>query len=144
MAQHPSITRFEPWLKFKFDNWRFSIRKMKRIRFTVDSSATVKQSWFWRWSLVVLVFFGQRFSLQCFLVKTNISQRYQWMMLLLVSHKLKFVIKILISNVLISVQSSLFPEHPNPAMRARMGGPHPGTSLHHLKIIKIITLLQGV
>ena len=62
------------------------------------------------------------------------------MMLLLVSHKLKFVIKILIADVLISVQSSLFPEHPNPAMRARMGGPHPGASLLHIKIIKIIEL----
>ena len=24
--------------------------------------------------------------------------------------------------------ASLFPEHPNPAMRARMGAPHPGLS----------------
>ena len=29
-------------------------------------------------------------------------------------------------DVTVAVQGGLFPEHPNPAMRARMGAPHPG------------------
>ena len=34
-------------------------------------------------------------------------------------------------TVIVLVQVGLFPEHPNPTMRARMGAPHPGLAAGH-------------